>query len=89
MPDLQSSSSDSDKSSITHQVNGSDSLESFKLPDLAISSLPTIQHACNPEDLGTDQKNIYAILAMLCTVHDLSAIQCLYRLYEELPWFPR
>ena len=89
MPYLQSSSSDSDKSSITHQGNRSDSLESFNLPDLATSSLPTFQHACNPEDLGTDQKNIYAILAMLCTVHDLSAIQGLYRLYEELPWFPR
>ena len=86
MPDLQSSSTDSDRS---HQVNRSDSLESFNLPDLATSSLPTFQYACNPEDLGTDQKNIYAILAMLCTVHDLSAIQGLYRLYEELPGFPR
>ena len=26
---------------------------------------------------------------MLRTVHDLSAIQCLNQLYEELPWFPR
>ena len=29
------------------------------------------------------------MLATLCTGHDLLGIQGLYRLYEELPWFPR
>ena len=90
LPDLQSSSSDdSDAQSATHTGTRSDSLESFHLPDLATSSLPTWDSQCSPEDLNADQKNIYPILATLCTGHDLLAIQGLYSLYEELPWFPR
>ena len=90
LADLQSSSSDdSDAQSARHTGTRSDSLESFNLPDLATNSLPTWDSQCSPEDLNVDQKNIYAILATLCTGHDLLAIQGLYRLYEELPWFPR
>ena len=90
LPDLQSSSSDdSDAQSARHTGTRSDSLESFNLLDLATNSLRTWDSQCSPEDLNADQKNIYAILATLCTGHDLLAIQGLYRLYEELPWFPR
>ena len=90
LPDLQSSSSDdSDAQSVTHTGTRSDSVESFNLPDLATNSIPTWDSQLSPEDLNAYQKNIYAILATLWTGHDLLAIQGLYRLYEELPWFPR